>query len=101
GNVDNSLEKIVKVEWANDVKILYPVKINIHIKDEPGVLNKIVSIIAKYNYNIESVNAPPSRNKEKTTTIYMTLQIPGYGKLNDLLEEIKIVPNVLEIERNS
>jgi len=31
----------------------------------------------------------------------MTLQIPGYGKLNDLLEEIKIVPNVLEIERNS
>jgi len=27
GNVDNSLEKIVKVEWANDVKILYPVKI--------------------------------------------------------------------------
>ncbi|HPP43025.1 MAG TPA: bifunctional (p)ppGpp synthetase/guanosine-3',5'-bis(diphosphate) 3'-pyrophosphohydrolase [Caldisericia bacterium] len=101
GNVDNSLEKIVKVEWANDVKILYPVKINIHIKDEPGVLNKIVSIIAKYNYNIESVNAPPSKNKEKTTTIYMTLQIPGYGKLNDLLEEIKIVPNVLEIERNS
>jgi len=101
GNVDNSLEKIVKVEWANNVKILYPVKINIHIKDEPGVLNKIVSIIAKYNYNIESVNAPPSRNKEKTTTIYMTLQIPGYGKLNDLLEEIKIVPNVLEIERNS
>jgi len=101
GNVDNSLDKIVKVEWANDVKILYPVKINIHIKDEPGVLNKIVSIIAKYNYNIESVNAPPSRNKEKTTTIYMTLQIPGYGKLNDLLEEIKIVPNVLEIERNS
>ncbi|HPB34394.1 MAG TPA: bifunctional (p)ppGpp synthetase/guanosine-3',5'-bis(diphosphate) 3'-pyrophosphohydrolase, partial [Caldisericia bacterium] len=97
GNVDNSLEKIVKVEWANNVKILYPVKINIHIKDEPGVLNKIVSIIAKYNYNIESVNAPPSRNKEKTTTIYMTLQIPGYGKLNDLLEEIKIVPNVLEI----
>ena len=101
GNVDNSLEKIVKVEWANDVKILYPVKINIHIKDEPGVLNKIVSIIAKYDYNIESVNAPPSKNKEKTTTIYMTLQIPGYGKLNDLLEEIKIVPNVLEIERNS
>lgn len=101
GNVDNSLEKIVKVKWANDVKILYPVKINILIKDEPGVLNKIVSIIAKYNYNIESVNAPPSRNKEKTTTIYMTLQIPGYGKLNDLLEEIKIVPNVLEIERNS
>ncbi len=101
GNVDNSLEKIVKVKWADDVKILYPVKINILIKDEPGVLNKIVSIIAKYNYNIESVNAPPSRNKEKTTTIYMTLQIPGYGKLNDLLEEIKIVPNVLEIERNS
>jgi len=101
GNVDNSLEKIVKVEWANDVKILYPVKINIHIKDEPGVLNKIVSIIAKYDYNIESVNVPPSKNKEKTTTIYMTLQIPGYGKLNDLLEEIKIVPNVLEIERNS
>lgn len=101
GNVDNSLEKIVKVEWANDVKILYPVKINIHIKDEPGILNKIVSIIAKYDYNIESVNVPPSKNKEKTTTIYMTLQIPGYGKLNDLLEEIKIVPNVLEIERNS
>ncbi|MGB9749716.1 MAG: RelA/SpoT family protein [Caldisericia bacterium] len=101
GNVDNSLDKLVKVEWLSDVKILYPVKINIHIKDEPGVLSKIVSIIAKYNYNIESVNVPPSRNKEKTTTIYMTLQIPGFGKLNALLEEIKLVQNVLNIERNS
>ncbi|MGB9843694.1 MAG: RelA/SpoT family protein [Caldisericia bacterium] len=101
GNVDNSLDKLVKVEWVSDVKILYPVKINIHIKDEPGVLSKIVSIIAKYNYNIESVNVPPSRNKEKTTTIYMTLQIPGFGKLNALLEEIKLVQNVLNIERNS
>lgn len=101
GNVNDSLNKLVKVDWVSDVKILYPVKINIHIKDEPGVLNKIVSIIAKYNYNIESVNAPPSKNKEKTTTIYMTLQIPGYNKLNDLIEEIKLVKNVLNIERNS
>jgi len=100
-NVEDSLNKLVKVEWVNDVKILYPVKINIHIKDEPGVLSKIVSIIAKYNYNIESVNVPPSKNKEKTTTIYMTLQIPGYSKLNDLIEEIKVVQNVLNIERNS
>lgn len=100
-NVDDSLNKLVKVEWVSDVKILYPVKINIHIKDEPGVLNKIVSIIAKYNYNIESINVPPSKNKEKTTTIYMTLQIPGYGKLNDLIEEIKVIQNVLNIERNS
>lgn len=99
-NVENSLNKIVKVEWVNDTKIFYPVKINILVKDEPGVLNKIISIIAKYNYNIESINAPPSKNKERTTTIYLTLQIPGYSRLNDLIEEIKIIPNVLNVERS-
>lgn len=98
--IKDNTNKLVNVQWAGEVKILYPVKINIHVKDEPGVLNRIISIIAKYNYNIESINAPPSKNKEKTTIIYLTLQIPGYGRLKDLIEEIKITKDVLGVERD-
>lgn len=99
GQEKENINKLVIVNWAEDTKILYPVKIEIYVKDEPGVLNNIVSLISKYNYNIESINAPPAKNKEKTTVIYMTLQIPGYSRLKDLLSEIKLLPNILDIKR--
>ncbi|MCX8095510.1 MAG: bifunctional (p)ppGpp synthetase/guanosine-3',5'-bis(diphosphate) 3'-pyrophosphohydrolase [Caldisericia bacterium] len=99
GQEKENINKIVNVSWAEDTKILYPVKIDIYVKDEPGVLNNIVSIISKYNYNIESINAPPARNKERTTIIYMTLQIPGYSRLKELINEIRTVQNVLDVKR--
>lgn len=99
GQEKENINKLVNVSWAEDTKILYPVKIDIHVKDEPGVLNNIVSIISKYNYNIESINAPPAKNKERTTIIYMTLQIPGYSRLKELVNEIKTVQNVIEVKR--
>lgn len=99
GQEKENINKLVNVSWVEDTKILYPVKIDIHVKDEPGVLNNIVSIISKYNYNIESINAPPAKNKERTTIIYMTLQIPGYGRLKELINEIKTVQNVLDVKR--
>lgn len=99
GQEKENINKLVNVSWAEDTKILYPVKIDIHVKDEPGVLNNIVSIISKYNYNIESINAPPAKNKDRTTVIYMTLQIPGYSRLKELVNEIKTVQNVIEVKR--
>lgn len=99
GQEKENINKLVNVSWAEDTKILYPVKIDIHVKDEPGVLNNIISIISKYNYNIESINAPPAKNKDRTTVIYMTLQIPGYSRLKELVNEIKTVQNVIEVKR--
>lgn len=99
GQEKDNTNKLVNVSWVEDTKILYPVKIDIHVKDEPRVLNNIVSIISKYNYNIESINAPPAKNKERTTIIFMTLQIPGYSRLKELINEIKNVQNVLDVRR--
>ncbi|MDI6861699.1 MAG: bifunctional (p)ppGpp synthetase/guanosine-3',5'-bis(diphosphate) 3'-pyrophosphohydrolase [Caldisericia bacterium] len=99
GQSKDNINKLINVSWVENTKIFYPVKIEIHVKDEPGVLNSIISTISKYNYNIESINAPPAKNKERTTVIYMTLQIPGYGRLKELINEIKTIQNVIDVKR--
>ncbi|HDH63335.1 MAG TPA: ACT domain-containing protein [Firmicutes bacterium] len=98
-NNPEARNKLVKVEWTEGGKVFYPVKVDVVVKDTPGLLNKITSIIAKYGINIESIHAPPPKGKERLVTIHLTLQVPGDRAFKQLVNELTIIPQIVEVKR--
>ncbi|HEY3251453.1 MAG TPA: bifunctional (p)ppGpp synthetase/guanosine-3',5'-bis(diphosphate) 3'-pyrophosphohydrolase [Ignavibacteria bacterium] len=90
-------QRIIEVQWPEQVEDDFYVGIRINGEDRQGMLNEITNVISAHNNtNIKSVNISSKGTLFEGTVILMVKNITHY---NELLEKIKSIAGVFEVKR--
>jgi RelA/SpoT family (p)ppGpp synthetase len=90
-------QRIIDVQWPEQVEDEFFVGIKISGEDRPGMLNEITNIISVYsNTNIKSVSIASKGSLFDGTVILMVKNITH---LNELIEKIRHIEGVFEVKR--
>lgn len=90
-------QRIIDVQWPEEVEDEFFVGIKISGEDRPAMLNEITNVISVYsNTNIKSVSIASKGSLFDGTVILMVKNITH---LNELIEKIKNIEGVFEVKR--
>lgn len=96
-------ERLIDAEWQKEAtsgeKGLYLAEIVIYGNNRTGLLVDITKIFTERKIDIQSVNSRTS--KQGTVTIAMSFEVADRNTLNSLIEKIRQVESVLDIERTT
>lgn len=93
-------ERLIEVNWGDEVTDTYPVVVQVHAYDRPGLFRDIAAVIAEESINMSAANlaTQPKSNMAKMT---LTLQISDVHQLARILTRIARLPNVVEAVRQT
>jgi len=90
-------ERQIEVEWTQENKETYPVKIQVISHDRVGLLADIATTISKNDANIVSVNTTTQENQMVES--YLTLTVSGTTHLNRVLSSLRKIHMVQDVRR--
>lgn len=90
-------ERVVEVAWDQGLKQSYPVEIEVHALDRPGLLADVAQLVAETNLNILSARARGYRNR--TALVQVVLEIHHIGELRGVTERLRHLADVFSVER--
>lgn len=93
--------RLIDVEWqgGNFSNGLYTAEINVYANNRTGLLVDISKIFTEKKIDLAAINSRIS--KQGTATISMTFDVHSTEELNSLVEKIRQVDSVLDIERTT
>ena len=92
-------ERMIKVTWTSDGKTaIYPVRLLVATEDRKGILADITSAVSSVKTNIANVTADIVDNRYGL--IDMTVEISDVDHLDEVLNCLKAIQGVREIERS-
>ena len=101
-------ERLLSVQWIDksasknggDPPDIYPVKILVECSDQPGMLGKITTAIAKYKVNIRSGTFQPSIERlDSTASDNFTIDVTGAEQLEEVMQAIRHLKGVQRVTR--
>ncbi|MDD3392778.1 MAG: bifunctional (p)ppGpp synthetase/guanosine-3',5'-bis(diphosphate) 3'-pyrophosphohydrolase [Bacilli bacterium] len=95
-NVSESNERIINVRWNETINKKYPTTILVHALDSKDVLLDIISKTSNSDIVIQNIN---SINTSENYMYEITVLTEGKDKLMKFINDVKILPNVLDAER--
>jgi GTP pyrophosphokinase len=95
GILDN--ERMIEVSWDSKFRSNYLARLNIKTEDKKGVLAKVATIVAHIGSNIKKAQVD-TFSYEKAQ-IKLWLEIKNIDQLNLIINELKKVKEVMEVER--
>ncbi|RMG28839.1 MAG: GTP diphosphokinase [Gammaproteobacteria bacterium] len=90
--------RLIEVEWSRGEQRLYPVDIEIHAHDRPGLLRDIAGVFTAERANVLAVHTVTDRRTHQAH-MQVTLEIPDAGRLSRILSRILQISNVIEARR--
>ncbi len=90
-------ERQIEVEWTEENKETYPVKIAVISYDRVGLLADIATTISKNDANILSVNTKTKENRMVES--YLTLAVSSTAHLNRVLSALRRIHMVQDVRR--
>jgi len=90
-------ESMVDVKWAVDSSGEYPCQLNLHVKNERGVLARLATIISDESANIEHVEVEDKDGL--STNITFLISVSGRNHLAQILRRLRRVNSVMRIVR--
>lgn len=97
---DGDRERLIEVDWGEDLDTAYPVVIKVTAYDRKGLLKDIASVLDAEDVNMSSATVT-TRRKDQTATMVATLGITGMDQLSRVLAKIESLTNVLEAQRQT
>ncbi len=95
--------RIIEAEWElsedNQVNEKYESGIIIYANNRTGLLADISRIFTERNIDVRSLNSRTS--KQGIATISMTFLVGGKTELNSILEKVRAIDNIIDVERTS
>ncbi|MDY4671334.1 MAG: bifunctional (p)ppGpp synthetase/guanosine-3',5'-bis(diphosphate) 3'-pyrophosphohydrolase [Oliverpabstia sp.] len=93
--------RLIDAEWqgSNFANGLYTAEINVYANNRTGLLVDISKILTEKKIDLTAINSRIS--KQGTATISMTFDVHSTEELNSLVEKIRQVESVLDIERTT
>jgi guanosine-3',5'-bis(diphosphate) 3'-pyrophosphohydrolase len=98
-NVQNLLyevERRIPVEWASAATETYPVQLEIHTEDRPGILAGITAAISGAGSNIRSLE---SSTEDIRGIIRVSLDIADRKQLERILASIRKLSGIFDVQR--
>lgn len=100
---DMERERLIEAEWqAGAVEEdfgEYNAEIKIYCQDRPGLLVDITKVFTEAGINITAVNSKTS--KQGIATISVAFRTKGRGQIIRIIEKIKQIDSVIDIERTT
>lgn len=90
-------ERMVEVVWDQSQAMSFPVEVEIHALDRPGLLADVSRVVAETRVNIVNAKARGYRNRTAIVTVMM--EIRHLGELRGIIEKLERLPDVLSVER--
>ena len=96
--------RLINVEWADDARTgdgnkLYMAEIRIFAHNRTGLLVDITKILTERKIDVQGVTS--RTNRQGLATITYEFQVPGKAALRELIEKIRQVDSVIDIERST
>lgn len=89
--------RVIEVEWADDIEANYNVEIEITGHDRRGLLNEVLQAVSESKTVISAVSGRSDKNK--MAMIHMTILIRNIDHLHSVVEKIKRVKDVYSVTR--
>ncbi|SRR5579884_85948 len=96
---EDERERLVKVEWTESKKNLYPVRIRVEAWDREGLLRDMATVIAEEKINLVAASA--SAHPDQTATLTATIHISDLDQLSRLFSKLERIKDVLSAQRDS
>lgn len=95
--------RLIEAEWSMDEEEktdrLYNAEIKIFARNNPGVLLEVTRVLSEDKVNISSIIARPGKND--ISTIVVAFEIRGTGQLNSIINRLRQIDHVIDIERTT
>ncbi len=95
--------RLIEAEWSMDEEEktdrLYNAEIKIFARNNPGVLLEVTRVLSEDKVNISSITARPGKND--ISTIVVAFEIRGTGQLNSIINRLRQIDHVIDIERTT
>jgi GTP pyrophosphokinase len=101
-NVQNLMyeaERRIEVEWARSASSSFHVRLVVRTDDRAGMLNQLTQILFDDNVNIRSVEAHADEKNFDSAMVEMTIEVRDKKQLERLVQAMRRVPGVRDIER--
>ena len=92
------LERVIEVNWENDIDNSYTVEIEIVCNDKSGVLSEIFAVPAELKFNIRSVHASPNKSN-KTSTVDLGLDVQNASQVEQIMNRLRRIKDVYSVSR--
>lgn len=94
--------RLIDAEWQQSAKgesILYQVEIKVYANNRTGLLVDISRILSERKIDVSSINSRTS--KQGIATITLSFSVPSKEELNRLIEKIRQVEDVIDVDRTT
>ena len=97
---DADRKRLIEAEWQGSdfANGLYTADINVYAYNRTGLLVDISKILTERKIDVTSVNSRVS--KQGTASISLTFDVHSTEELNSLVEKLRQIESVIDIERN-
>lgn len=90
-------ERLIEVEWAEQVEANYSVEIEITGHDRRGLLNEVLQVVSESKTIMSAVSGRSDKNK--LAQIHMTIMIRNTDHLAQVVEKIKRIKDIYSVQR--
>lgn len=96
--IEENSERLIEVEWNQQVNQCYAVMIEVIAIDRQGLLRDITTVLANLEVNVLSVNTSTNKS-DYSAKLRMTLEIADITQLSRALNRVGQLSNVIEVYR--
>ena len=93
--------RLIEAEWQQDTRASeqYMAEINVYANNRTGLLVDISKIFTERKIDVRSINS--RTNKQEKATISMNFNVSSKEELNSLIEKIRQIDSVIDVERTT
>ncbi len=90
-------DNLFHLNWSEDIKGQFQVRIQVEVKDTPGVLAGVSNIIAKFNSNINNVSM--DQRCRNTSFMTFTIEVTNRKHLASIMRRLHSESSVIKLAR--
>ncbi|WP_217597755.1 bifunctional (p)ppGpp synthetase/guanosine-3',5'-bis(diphosphate) 3'-pyrophosphohydrolase [Cohnella sp. GbtcB17] len=90
-------QRVIEVEWCEEVEASYSVEIEILGHDRRGLLNEVLQTVSESKTNIAAVSGRSDRNK--VAIMHLTILIRNKEHLQNVVDKIKRIKDIFSVQR--
>jgi GTP pyrophosphokinase len=95
---DEDRDRLVDVEWGALPDRVFPVDIQLHAYDRPGLLRDVSALLANDRINVLGVNTNTDK-RDMIARMELHVEVTDIGQLSRILSRMGQLPNIIEVKR--
>ena len=95
-NINETNERLIEVKWNENVVNKYPTTILIHASESKNILLDVISKTSNTDINVVSIN---TLSTSEDYLYELIVSVPNVERLNKFIDDIRLIPNIIKVER--